>query len=388
MKLAVVSTHPIQYNAPWFQLLSEEEGVEVKVFYTWEQSETSEKYDPGFGRVVKWDIPLLTGYDYSFVKNISTQPGSHHFKGIDNPSLNKEIENWGAEAVLVFGWAFKSHLKCLRYFKNKIPVLFRGDSTLLDEQGGLKRMLRRMFLKYVYSFIDYALYVGQNNKDYFLAHGVKERQLVFTPHAVDNERFSKNSDEQEQAARKWRTELGIKENDTVLLFAGKFNKKKNPFFLIELAKLLGNDNLKFVFVGNGELEEELKTKVSEDDRFIFLGFQNQTNMPVVYRLADIFVLPSVGPGETWGLAINEAMACGRAVITTHKTGCAPDMITEGKNGVVVDIDGYDKAAKFVQSYMQGDTLKKSVKAENIAKLNIYSFSSIVSTISKLLKSSK
>lgn len=388
MKLAVVSTHPIQYNAPWFQLLSEEEGVEVKVFYTWEQSENSEKYDPGFGRVVKWDIPLLTGYDYSFVKNISTQPGSHHFKGIDNPSLNKEIENWGAEAVLVFGWAFKSHLKCLRYFKNKIPVLFRGDSTLLDEQGGLKRMLRRMFLKYVYSFIDYALYVGQNNKDYFLAHGVKERQLVFTPHAVDNERFSKNSDEQEQAARKWRTELGIKENDTVLLFAGKFNKKKNPFFLIELAKLLGNDNLKFVFVGNGELEEELKTKVSEDDRFIFLGFQNQTNMPVVYRLADIFVLPSVGPGETWGLAINEAMACGRAVITTHKTGCAPDMITEGKNGVVVDIDGYDKAAKFVQSYMQGDTLKKSVKAENIAKLNIYSFSSIVSTISKLLKSSK
>ncbi len=44
---------------------------------------------------------------------------------------------------------------------------------------------------------------------------------------------------------------------------------------------------------------------------IFLDFQNQQKMPLVYRLCDIFVLPSMGPGETWGLAVNEAMACKR-----------------------------------------------------------------------------
>ena len=56
-------------------------------------------------------------------------------------------------------------------------------------------------------------------------------------------------------------------------------------------------------------------------------------MPVLYRLADVFVLPSAGPGETWGLAANEAMASGLAVIVSDRCGCAADLIDE-RNGYV------------------------------------------------------
>ena len=59
-------------------------------------------------------------------------------------------------------------------------------------------------------------------------------------------------------------------------------------------------------------------------------------MPVVYRLCDIFVLPSVGPGETWGLSINEAMACKRPVIVSTKCGCAPDLVKEKVTGWVFE----------------------------------------------------
>ena len=69
MKLAIVTTHPIQYNAPWFGLLAEQPGVNIMVFYTWEQVNVNTKFDPGFGRIISWDIPLLDGYDYTFVKN-------------------------------------------------------------------------------------------------------------------------------------------------------------------------------------------------------------------------------------------------------------------------------------------------------------------------------
>ena len=103
----------------------------------------------------------------NFVKNISTQPGSHH-NGIINPSLNEEIEQWQPDAVLVFGWNFVSHFRCIRYFHNKIPVLFRGDSTLLRKQSLIKLVARQLYLKWVYSFIDYVLYVGTENKKYFL----------------------------------------------------------------------------------------------------------------------------------------------------------------------------------------------------------------------------
>ena len=125
-KLAIITTHPIQYNAPLFKLLTERNKIAVKVFYTWGETVLTDKYDPGFGKIIKWDIPLLAGYEYSFVKNIAAKPGSHHFRGVDNPTLNEEVKAWGADAILVYGWSFKSHLSSMRYFYKKIPVFFSG----------------------------------------------------------------------------------------------------------------------------------------------------------------------------------------------------------------------------------------------------------------------
>lgn len=330
-KLAIIITHPIQYYAPLFKLLTERDILQIKVFYTWEQSEKM-IFDKKFGREIKWDIPLLDGYKYTFVKNISKNPNSGSFRGVINPTLNKEIEDWGADAILVFGWNHHSHFKAMRFFKGKIPVYFRGDSTLLDEQAGVKTILRRLWLTYVYSFVDKALYVGTNNKQYFLKHGLKEKQLSFAPHAIDNGRFYDKTEEYQQKADKWRTELNLKKNDFVFLFVGKFEKKKNPVLLIEIAAEF--PKYKFIFVGSGELEEEMKQKAGNN--ILFLPFQNQSMMPVVYRLGDVFVLPSQGPGETWGLAVNEAMACGKAVLVSEKVGCAVDLVRNGENGYIFE----------------------------------------------------
>ncbi|MCB0710584.1 MAG: glycosyltransferase family 1 protein, partial [Chitinophagaceae bacterium] len=68
-RLAIITTHPIQYNAPLFQLLAQRENIAIKVFYTWGDTVLKEKYDPGFQKNIEWDIPLLEGYDYAFVEN-------------------------------------------------------------------------------------------------------------------------------------------------------------------------------------------------------------------------------------------------------------------------------------------------------------------------------
>lgn len=382
MRIAIVTTHPIQYNAPWFRLLSQQQGVEVKVFYTWEASQTIAKYDPGFGRVVEWDIPLLDGYEHSFVKNVSANQGSHHFKGIDNPTLNKEIEQWGAEAVLVFGWAYKSHLSCMRHFKGKIPVLFRGDSTLLDETGGVKQIIRRLFLKYVYTNVDYALYVGTNNKAYYRAHGLKEKQLVYVPHAIENERFADSSGEHAKCAAKWKTELGI-QHSFVVLFAGKLEPKKNPAHILKLAEKIQDKNVRFVVVGNGVLEEELKKQAEKDKRILFIGFQNQQNMPVVYRLADVFLLPSKGPGETWGLAINEAMASGVPIVASDKTGGAVDLIHN--NGIIISPDDVDNVVSYIKKLSEDKAVKQTAINASLTNIEKFSFGTIVNNIVALLQ---
>ncbi len=345
-RLAIITTHPIQYNSPWFQLLNERGKIQLRVFYTWGKAVLQNKFDPGFGKAIEWDIPLLDGYEYCFVKNISADPGSHHFSGIDNPGLMNEIERWNPDSILVIGWCFKSHLKLLRYFKGKKRLLFRGDSNLLDEPAGfsLKKMVRRMFLRWVYHHIDMALYVGTANKEYYLAHGLKDDQLVFAPHAIDNDRFREVPVSNERAAQ------GIPPAAVVFIFTGKFEIKKAPVLLLDAFIQLADSSTHLLMVGDGMLEDEIKEKVSlqpvtVSSRIHFLPFQNQLRMPAIYSLGDVLVLPSQGPGETWGLSVNEAMACSKAVLVSDKCGCAADLVEEGINGYVFSSGNRDELVK-------------------------------------------
>ncbi|ASB51218.1 glycosyl transferase family 1 [Alkalitalea saponilacus] len=330
VKLAIIASHPVQYNAPLFALLSKD--VHLKVFYTWSQKE-EDNYDADFKANIEWDIPLLEGYEFSFIENKAPRPGGHHFHGIICPSLIREIQNWEATHLLIFGWNYHAHLSAMRYFKNKVPVWFRGDSTLVDEKPGIKTFLRRRFLKWVYRHIDKALYVGSNNKAYFIKHGLKEEQLIFAPHAIDNHRFSDDYDPNYNTkAIEWRKKLGIKKTDKVIHFCGKFEDKKNPILLLnaflDIIKQPDFSHLKLLLTGSGHLEDQLRSIAGKNPAVIFQPFQNQSVMPIIYRLGDIFCLPSQGPGETWGLVVNEAMAAGRPVVVSDKVGCAIDLVNK------------------------------------------------------------
>lgn len=291
------------------------------------------KYDPGFAKVITWDIPLLEGYPFTFVNNVATHPGSAHFKGIDNPELIKDVVAWRADAILVYGWSFKSHLKLLRYFKGRIPVFFRGDSTLLDDrQTGIQKLARKILLKWVYKHIDIALYTGTHNKAYFEKWGLKKEQLLWAPHAIDNERFAEVQDPEQVLA--FRKQYNFPADHLMFLFAGKLEEKKDPFLLGTAFEMMLQYNCCLLFAGNGPLESALKQRFASNPDIHFCGFQNQSMMPVLYKACDVFVLPSKGPGETWGLALNEAMACNKPVIASDRCGGSVDLIKEGKNGYI------------------------------------------------------
>jgi len=367
-KLAIIITHPIQYYSPLFKLLAERQKIKLKVFYTWEQSQ-EKVYDEKFGKEIKWDIPLLDGYNHTFVKNISKNPNSGSFNGVINPTLNSEIQKWEADAILVFGWNHNSHFKAMRYFKGKIPVYFRGDSTLIDEISGYKTILRRVWLKFVYRYADFAFYVGQNSKAYFLKHGMKEKQLKFAPHAIDNNRFYSDLKTNTKKAQNWRTDLGIKEFEIVFLFVGKFEKKKNPQLLIEVAKDF--PDYKFLFVGNGVLESKMKKEALEN--VLFLPFQNQSFMPIIYQLGDVYVLPSQGPGETWGLAVNEAMASGKAILVSDKVGCAIDLVKDNENGFIFESDNLEDLKIKIKSF---ENKQISFGEKSLEMIKVWSFKEI------------
>lgn len=354
-RLAIVCTHPIQYYAPVFRLLAERAKVQLKVFYTWGNSAQAQ-YDPGFGKTISWDIPLLEGYESVFVPNTSKNPGSHHFWGIVNPSLLQDVLAWRPDAVLIYGWNYHSHLRLLWGLQGRVPVWFRGDSNLLDPQPRWKALLKKMVLRQVYRLVDRAFYVGTANKEYYQAYGLQEQQLVFAPHAIDNGRFADSPERQYQTlADQWRNSLGIDPQATLVLFVGKLEPKKNPALLLQVIQEYNTRHsqaLQLLFVGNGVLEESLKASAAGDSNVFFLDFQNQGKMPLVYRLGQLFCLPSRGPGETWGLAVNEALACNRPVLVSERVGCAIDLVQEGSSGLIFQHNNATDLLRCIQQMEQ------------------------------------
>jgi glycosyltransferase involved in cell wall biosynthesis len=383
LKLAIVTTHPIQYYAPVFRLLAQQASLSVRVFYTWNPA-GSQNYDPGFGKAITWDIPLLEGYEYSFVHNTSSNQSSSHFRGIVNPGLIPAIESWGAQAVLVFGWSYHSHLQTIRYFKGKIPVFFRGDSHLLDERAGIKTFLRRQALSWVYRHIDYAFYVGHQNKQYFKVHGLHDQQLYFAPHAIDIERFVDKDGIITAQAESWRHSLGISSDELVFLFAGKLEPKKNPILLLNAFVALQAPRTHLLFVGNGVMESELKSRAAAFPTVHFLDFQNQSRMPLVYRLGNVFVLPSQGPGETWGLAVNEAMTCGLPVIVSDKVGCAIDLVHFGVNGYIFTSNDEEKLHESLRNFVNHPDSVRAMGEQSYQIIQKWSIPVMVAAITKAL----
>jgi glycosyltransferase involved in cell wall biosynthesis len=168
---------------------------------------------------------------------------------------------------------------------------------------------------------------GTANRAYYETFGVESRKLIYCPHAVDVARFAEPATAYEEEARRWRTELGISPDQTVLLFAGKFEAVKRPLEFMKIVASLQRDDIVAVLVGDGALQAEMSALAGQNPgRFKILPFQNQSRMPVVYRLGDIYVLPSAR--ETWGLAVNEALASGRPVLVSDGAGCAQDVVDD------------------------------------------------------------
>jgi len=367
-RLAILSTHPIQYNAPLFSMLAQEKSIDLKVFYSKKTEQV--RFDKDFGQEITWDVPLTNGY-------VHESFDAKEKKG--RSELMAAIESFNPDALLVYGWNFDGHLATMRHFHGSVPIWFRGDSTLLDPLPLWKRTLRKLTLNRVYRFVDRAFYVGQANRRYFLWCGLREDQLTYAPHAVDNEFFMADDEKRQKEALGIRNELGIASEATVFMFAGKLEPKKQPIELAEAFESI-KAQAHLVYVGSGVLETQLKKRFDSNPRIHFVGFQNQSKMPVWYRVADVFCLPSRGPGETWGLAVNEALACGCKVIVSDRVGCAEDLIYSQKHSAVVDAEAHSAWPATMQNIterIQSPNYDYEGLAQHVASFNFAAFASAI-----------
>jgi glycosyltransferase involved in cell wall biosynthesis len=375
IRLAVVISHPIQYYAPWFQDLAQEPGLLLRVFYLWDFG-VSRQRDRGFGQSLQWDVPLLEGYAHTFVANVARDPGTHHVAGLDNPTLVGDLLRWRPDAVLLFGYTYRSHLRLLldpRLWR--VPIILRGDSHQLALRSGLKPLLAELLRKLLFRRFAAALPVGKANAAWMAHSGIPSRRQFLAPHTVDNARFQAAASEAAAAALQWRGKLGIPRLAPVVLFAGKFENKKRPLDLLAAFAALRHSSAVLVFVGAGALEQELKRQAASlgTGRVIIQGFQNQSAMPRTYALADVLVLPSYGAGETWGLCINEAMNLAKPVIVSSHVGCGPDLVIPGETGWIVPAGDVGALTACLARALANPEQLKAMGQKSCAHINRFSY---------------
>lgn len=353
--MAILCTHPIQYYSPWFRHLAEQGeslsgglglsnepqgSFSFEVLYAHKQTAKGQA-EAGFGVEFEWDVPLLEGYPYRFLKNVSTWPGLDRFGGCDCPEIGEILAKEGFTHVLLTGWHKKVFWQAFWAAKKAgIKVLSRGDSQLGMTSSPLKRAIKYMLYRFLLTRFDAHLFVGRRNREYLLHYGVKDARLFFSPHFVDNQWWSsraKAADENRMRMRIRGSDEAESENRKAeksvnFLFAGKFIPKKRVMDLLEAAA--GVREARVVLVGDGPLRSKLEARAGHADlkgRVEFVGFKNQKELPAYLAAGDCLVLPSDGT-ETWGLIVNEAMACGKPAIVSDACGCEPDLIVQGETG--------------------------------------------------------
>ena len=335
IRLGILTSHPIQYQAPLFRELAKQ--VDLKVYFAHRQTAQGQG-SAGFDVAFEWDVDLLGGYDHAFLSNRAKRPAVNTFFGCDTPEISAEIRNGGFDALFVTGWYLKSFWQAIRACRRAgVPVMVRGDSQLGTPRLWLKQIVKELVYPRLLRQFDACLYVGQKNREYLEHYGVPDSRLFFSPHCVDNEAFASLASTVNREAV--RTKLGIGKGTKAVLFVGKLLERKRPHDLLRAVAALraqGADACA-VFAGDGPLRRSLEVAACElAVPTFFLGFRNQTELPEAYVLADMLALPSEG-SETWGLVVNEALACGTPVVVSDAVGCAPDLVTEGQTGALYPV---------------------------------------------------
>ena len=363
LRIGFLVSHPIQYYAPIFRELARR--CDLTVFYAHRQS-AAQQARAGFGVAFEWDVDLMSGYQSQFLENVAAHPSVERFRGCDTPGIAREIAQGRFDAFIVSGWALLCYWQATRACRRVgVPVLVRGDSQLAGRRSAAVRAAKAVAFRHLLRRFDGFLYVGQRNREYLLHYGASADRLFFSPHCVDNDAFRAAS----EAARGKQPRVTGRGR---LLFVGKLIERKHPQDLLQAAALVsvGGRRVEVAFAGSGELEAMLKQMAAAKGvQTAFHGFVNQSALPAIYSGADVLVLPSDGL-ETWGLVVNEAMACGLPAIVSDAVGCGPDLIEPGVTGATFPLGDVAALAKAVETVLSLDSRRT---AERLAeRMAIYS----------------
>src|SRR5579872_794933 len=373
LRVLTISSHPIQYGAPLFRLMAVHPKLDFQVAYCSLRGAGSAAYDPEFGANVQWDVPLLDGYKWTHIPNRGD--GAESFWSWRNTGLWKFIRQGKFDAVI-------SHISYTRatfwiaYFAARsvgIPLIFGTDASRIEprDDSKLKLAIKKILWPAVFSLAGQVLTASSAGRDMMLSLGFPPEKVSMTLDTVDNDWWlaQANSVDRDEA----RKSLGFASQEKIILFCAKLQPWKCPMDLLDAFALAAIPEAKLVFAGDGAQRAELENEAAQrkiSDKVQFLGFVNQSQLPSLYKSADLMVIPS--SYEPFGLVVNESMLCGCPVIASDRVGAVRDLIAHGETGYVYPCGDTTVLAKTMRDALQDPNSLASIQTNALAKIRTWS----------------
>jgi glycosyltransferase involved in cell wall biosynthesis len=359
IKIAIVSSHPIQHLCPQYVSFSHNEDVECKVFFG--STLGLKKYmDQNFGQEIHWNNLNLDQFNHHFLNGERIiQPD----KNLDAETLDKELENYQPDMVFTYGYFQKLQRRTYRWaIQNDIPLVYISDSELRHRTNPIKQFAMSLYLRKYFSPISYFLTMGNANEEYYRKHGVSDDKMIRMHYPIDFAAYKNSYLHKEALRNKIRRQYHIGENEVAISVVGKLVKWKNQDHIIEAMKLLEKESiyLHLFILGSGIMKEnwEQKAKELKTSKVYFTGFVNIEELPSYYAATDIYIHPA--SIEPHSVAISEAIIMGCPVILSNRCGSygQEDDVQEGRNGFVFQFGNITELAEKIKRLAVDENRRK------------------------------
>jgi glycosyltransferase involved in cell wall biosynthesis len=362
-RLVILTEIISPYRIPLFNQLTRREGIELHVIFLAETDPDLRQW-----RVYKEEIK----FSYQVLPSWRKRVVAHNV--LLNRGVGRALGAAAPDAILCGGYNYFASWQALRWARSHgVPFLLWSESHAHESRRPRPAVefLKDSFLRKCSGFV----VPGRAAFEYLRDHRINDGIIFTAPNAVDNEFFSAGAAEARENAAMRRTDLDLPRR--YFLFAGRLVREKGVFELLSAYAKLKEQvrrEIGLVFVGDGESRKQLQAQaaaISSSSGVIkFAGFAHREQLAAYYGLAEMLILPTYS--DTWGLVVNEAMACGLPVILSSAAGCGVDLVRDGWNGLTIPPRDVSSLAAAMESLASDPGLGATMGTNSAQHISRYS----------------
>jgi glycosyltransferase involved in cell wall biosynthesis len=359
LKVLLLANVPAPYNLPPMEIIRDRAGWSFTVCFISISNEAIGWTDPeAFLRPTRWTSVL--DQRWPWLKRLL---GS---RAAATVALAERLARSRPDYLILYGYTQAPQTLALLWAAlREAPFAVVGDANIhADCARGLRRRAKRLWLRQVTRRAAALITVGMANRLFWESYDARPDKLFDMRYPVDNDYFAREAAAQSGKAAELLERWGLT-GKVVFLYVGRLIERKGVDLLIRAAKSLPDEDIGVVIVGDGEEREALERLAAGDRRIVFAGRAGYRETPRYYALADVLVLPA--RHEPWGLVINEAMACGLAVIAHRHCGAAVDLLA-ADNGVALGTFSVEELSEAMASLARDRARLDSMKSRSLDKI--------------------